>query len=98
MCGKCVRFVGTRGPGRRDARTVRQPNPAPASQGPRFPSRRAFVVQFANGGDPEAGRYVGRVEHVVSGRGRRFRSRAELLRFMATMLRDLSNNEEESGE
>lgn len=55
---------------------------------PRFPSGRAFVVQFASGSDIDADRYVGRVEHVVSGRGERFASRDELLRFMARILRD----------
>lgn len=69
-----------------------------ADDAPRFPSGGAFVVQFATGADIEADRYVGRVEHVVSGRGERFATRDELLRFMARILRDGPEADAQSGD
>lgn len=88
MCGKCVRAVETP---RGDAGDDR---PMPGNDScPRFPLRRAFVVQFTSSSGAKADRYAGRVEHVVSGRGGRFRSRDELLRLMATLLQRDSDEE-----
>jgi hypothetical protein len=46
----------------------------------------AFVVQFAAETEVGQGRFVGRVEHVVSGQAQRFHTLDELLVFMARML------------
>jgi len=57
----------------------------PEAAGPLSPAR-AFVVQFRE--EPEAARerFVGRVEHMVSGRATRFHSPEELLAFFARIL------------
>ena len=47
---------------------------------------RSFVVQFAD--LPRSHRFRGRVEHVGTGDSRRFHSRRELLRFLASVLED----------
>ena len=47
---------------------------------------RAFVVQFRAETDVKQGRFVGRVEHVVSGQAAHFASLEELLAFMARVL------------
>ena len=47
--------------------------------------RRAFVVQFRDRTDARD-RFEGRVEHMVSGHAARFRSPAELTRFMRQVL------------
>ena len=47
---------------------------------------RAFVVQFRAETDVEQGRFVGRVEHVVSGQAAQFQSLEELLAFMGRVL------------
>ncbi len=52
---------------------------------PRFPVDCAFVIQFAHphsGVDP----HLGRIEHVVSGRARRFRDETQLMTFVAEVL------------
>jgi hypothetical protein len=49
----------------------------------------AFVVQFQTDADLEAGRAVGRVEHVVSGQATLFQSLEALLAFMAGVLREV---------
>lgn len=63
------------------------PDPAARDpvRAPRFPAERAFVVQF---GTPDP--CVGRVEHVVSGRARRFHTETELLSFMTDVLTSLN--------
>jgi hypothetical protein len=48
----------------------------------------AFVIQFRAESDVEAGRFEGRVEHVLSHRSMRFHTLEELLRFMATVLNE----------
>ena len=48
--------------------------------------RRAFVVQFQEGTSDAQERFEGRVEHMVSGHAARFRSPAELTRFMRRVL------------
>ena len=47
---------------------------------------RAFVVQFRDETDVEAGYFVGRVEHVVSGNATHFSSLKELLAFIGRVL------------
>jgi hypothetical protein len=46
----------------------------------------AFVIQLGPGTDSEAGRIVGRVEHIASTRSARFESVDELLKFLAECL------------
>jgi hypothetical protein len=46
-----------------------------------LPANRAFVVQLREGTDPAAGEVVGRVEHVTSGRSRRFADVRTLIEF-----------------
>jgi len=51
-----------------------------------LPVGSAFVLQFESGADPIAGRFVGRVEHVASGRSMRFATTEEALAFIAWVL------------
>jgi hypothetical protein len=60
----------------------RLPNPVSLSV------HRAFVVEFDADADVQAGRVIGRVEHVVSGRATSFQSQERLLAFMAQVLRE----------
>ena len=53
----------------------------------RLPAQRACVVQLAATAEVAAGRLEGRVEHVVSGQATPFASLADLLAFMARVLR-----------
>jgi hypothetical protein len=48
--------------------------------------RRAFIVQFREGTGDAQDRFEGRVEHMVSGHAARFRSPAQLTRFMRRVL------------
>ena len=48
----------------------------------------AFVIQFETGTDFERDRVSGRIEHVLSGRTARFRSRDELLSAFALLLKE----------
>ena len=54
------------------------PNPLPAAF--------AFVVQFGVASEPEGEHMTGRIEHVISGRQRRFTNSAELLAALREML------------
>jgi hypothetical protein len=59
---------------------------------PRFPADWAFVIQFAHphtGADPRPGR----IEHVASGRARRFHDGTQLMAFVAEVLASLESNE-----
>ena len=49
-------------------------------------SRAAFVIQFREGTDIEAGRVEGKVEHIASFKASRFQSLDELLAFVARIL------------
>jgi hypothetical protein len=51
-----------------------------------LPVRRAFVVQFSAATSVGQQRFVGRVEHVVSGQAAHFHTLEELLQFMARLL------------
>ena len=55
----------------------------------------AFVIQFRPETDIEAGRFEGRVEHVASTKATRFRSLEELLSFIAGVLAEVSNAEQQ---
>ena len=58
---------------------------------PRFPADCAFVVQFAQphaGADPRRGR----IEHIASGRARRFDDGAQLMAFVAEVLASLDGD------
>ncbi|HJY30148.1 MAG TPA: hypothetical protein VJ306_19100 [Pyrinomonadaceae bacterium] len=50
--------------------------------------RGSFVIKFSAETNPEKGRFVGRVEHVASGKTTRFESADALVRF----LNDVLNN------
>lgn len=54
-------------------------------------SNAAFVIQFREGTDVEAGRVEGRVEHIASYRAARFRSIDELFAFIARVLTEVSD-------
>ena len=60
--------------------------PQTNNTGPPLPTERAFVVQFAAETAVECGRFVGRVEHVVSGQMAHFHTLNELLTCMVQML------------
>jgi hypothetical protein len=59
----------------------------------RWQYRAAFVIQFRPETDIEAGRFEGRVEHVVSYEAIRFHSLDELLGFIASVLAEVSNTD-----
>jgi hypothetical protein len=52
-------------------------------------SNAAFVVQFREGTDLEAGRLEGKVEHIASYKAARFHSVDELIAFMARVLTEI---------
>jgi hypothetical protein len=54
-----------------------------------LPVQRAFVVQFGVQTNIETGRFVGCVEHVVSGHARRFQIMEELIGCLVQMLATL---------
>ena len=58
------------------------------SDGPQseLPVGGAFVLQFGAETDPHRGRFVGRVEHVASGRSVRFATTEGALAFMTWIL------------
>jgi len=56
---------------------------------PLLPTQLAIVVQFAAETEGGQGRFVGRVEHVVSGQAQRFHTREELLAWLTQMLTTL---------
>jgi len=59
-----------------------------AERSPLSPHR-AFVVQFRAETVVEQGRFVGRVEHVVSGQAAHFQSVEELLAFIGRVLTEV---------
>ena len=54
------------------------------------PFQRAFLVQFVESDGKSPARFVGRVEHLDSGRKARFASRKTLLDVLAVMLHEAS--------
>ena len=73
-------------PGSGNQRGMRKETP------PRFPADGAFVIQFAR---PHTGNgpRPGRVEHVVSGRARRFQDATQLMAFVAEVLAALDGDQ-----
>jgi hypothetical protein len=59
----------------------------------RWPPPFSFVLQLPGDADIEAGRFAGRVEHVVSGRSVRFSSLEELRGFIAETIADVRSAE-----
>ena len=55
----------------------------------------AFVVQFQRETEIEAARFEGRIEHIASHEATRFHSLDELLRFIATVLTEIRNTEQQ---
>jgi hypothetical protein len=62
---------------------------AATKEEPLLSPQRAFVLQFYPETDVEQGHFVGRVEHVVSGRTARFNSLGTLVAFLKRVLGDL---------
>lgn len=54
-----------------------------------LPAHGAFVVQFGTETDVARGRFVGRVEHVISGRATHFGTLEECVAFVGSVLREL---------
>ena len=52
-------------------------------------SRAAFVVQFREDTDVQAGKVEGRIEHIASYRSSRFQSIDEMLTFIARVLNEI---------
>jgi hypothetical protein len=61
----------------------------PLERSPPFAPEQAFVVQFGRETAVDAGRLVGRVEHVVSRKATRFESLDALVAFMTAVLREV---------
>jgi hypothetical protein len=61
----------------------------------RWQQKLAFVIQFRSETDVDAGRFDGRVEHIVSGEQTRFHSLEELLDFIGHVLRTVQDEEQE---
>jgi hypothetical protein len=57
--------------------------------------RAGFVIQFHPETDIEAGRFEGKVEHVASCESARFHSLEELLGFIARVLAEVRDTEQE---
>ena len=55
----------------------------------------AFVIQFGPETNIGAGRFEGRVEHIASTKAKRFHSLDELLSFVASLLTEMSNSDQE---
>ncbi len=60
--------------------------PETSAGGQPLPADRAFVVQLHAEADVAAGRFAGRVVHVVSGQTAHFETLQELLTFIARVL------------
>ena len=54
----------------------------------------AFVIQLRPGTDIASGRFDGRIEHIASTRAMRFHSLDELVTFIATVLKEISDTED----
>ena len=49
--------------------------------------KRSFVIKFSVDANPEEGRFIGRVEHVASGKTTRFESSDALVSFLNDVLK-----------
>lgn len=56
-------------------------------------SRAAFVIQFREGTDVEAGRVEGRIEHIASYRSTRFQSVDEMFTFITRVLNEIRESD-----
>ena len=61
----------------------------PGTVEPALPSWKAFVMQLSHDTTPDSGIFAGRIEHLGSGRRRRFASGKELLSTVMRLLSDL---------
>jgi hypothetical protein len=52
---------------------------------PAYPTARAFVLKLHRDGQPDAGIWQGRVEHIASGRHHDFRTSDELLFWLSCL-------------
>jgi hypothetical protein len=57
--------------------------------------RAGFVIQFHPETDFEAGRFEGKVEHIASSKSTRFHSLEELLGFIAHVLAEVRDTEQQ---
>lgn len=55
---------------------------------PLLPAHAAFVVQLGRVRDPDEFRFVGRLEHILSGRQARFSSQAEMIEAIRRLLQE----------
>ena len=58
--------------------------------------RRSFVIKFSADTNPEEGRFVGRVEHVASGKTTRFESADALVSFLNDVLNHVRQEVEQA--
>jgi hypothetical protein len=58
--------------------------------------RRSFVIKFSADTSPEEGRFVGRVEHVASGKTIRFESADALVSFLNDVLNNVRHEFEQA--
>jgi len=56
-------------------------------------SRAAFVIQFREGTDVEAGKVEGRIEHIASYRSTRFQSVDEMFTFITRVLNEIRESD-----
>lgn len=63
------------------SRATRMPQAGQQALAP-LPAHYAFVVQLGRDADPAQGRFVGQIEHLASGRQRRFFSQQEMVGFV----------------
>ena len=56
--------------------------------------QRGFVIQLQPGSEVEPAKFAGHVEHVDTGRAKRFHSIEELVRFMEQTLAEIKQQEE----
>jgi hypothetical protein len=70
--------------------TLKKPHSKERDAGaPALPAWKAFVIQLSQDTTPESGVFAGRVEHLASGRRKRFASGKELLSAVIHLLGDL---------
>ena len=53
----------------------------------------AFVIQFRESTDVQAGRVEGKIEHIASYRAARFHSVDELMAFISSVLAEIKNSQ-----
>lgn len=57
-----------------------------ASDEPMFPTSRAFLVQFPRDVDPSGSGVRGRIEHITTGRSKRFATADDLFAFVLEVM------------